>query len=108
MIYHITTPEQWAIWADHEQYQPALFESEGFIHLCTEAQIEGVLNRYYSHVEDILLVYVEEDALNAELRWEGTTGELFPHLYGPLNKSAIQAVESLSRSLDMELSEEAE
>jgi uncharacterized protein (DUF952 family) len=108
MIFHISTPEQWAIWAEQEQYESATFKEEGFIHLCTEAQIEGVLTRYYSHIEDILLIYVDESALTAPLRWEAAVegGELFPHLYGPLNKSAIQGVESLSRAAEPPLDHE--
>lgn len=99
MIYHIVTPEQWEQWSDKEHYEAPGFQQEGFIHLCTEEQIAGVLERYYSDVPDILLLHVDTDELTAPLKWEAATNdELFPHLYGPLNKSAIAGMESFSRA----------
>jgi uncharacterized protein (DUF952 family) len=93
MIYHITTPEQWAIWENYTIYEPMQFGAEGFIHLCTEAQMDGVLSRYYSGISPLWILHVDESALTEPLRWElSTGGELFPHLYGSLNKSAVVEV----------------
>ena len=95
-IYHIVTATDWAAAAHADSYQAAGFAVEGFIHLSTAAQVAGVLERYYAGVTDLRLLHIDTDLLIADLKWEPATNqELFPHLYGPLNKNAIQKVEIL-------------
>lgn len=97
-LFHVVTPAYWATQEDETDYVPAAFEAEGFIHLCTEEQIGGVLERYFGGEDTVMLVHLTTQALEAPLRWEPSpTGELFPHLYGRLNKSAIEGAEILSR-----------
>ncbi len=71
----------------------------GFIHLCTDVQVGGVLERFYAGVDDLLVLHVDESRLTAPVVFEpapGTT-ELFPHLYGPLNLDAVVATSSVPR-----------
>lgn len=99
-LFHVVTPAYWATQEDEADYAPATFEAEGFIHLCTEEQITGVLERYFGGEDAVMLVHISTKDLVAPLRWEPSpaTGELFPHLYGRLNKSAIEGAEMLSRA----------
>lgn len=98
MIYHIATQEVWNSQLQLASYFPTEFENEGFIHLSTEAQLTGVLQRYYKGREDLLLLTVDETKLTAPLKYEPSTGnELYPHLFGELNKSAIVKVESIPK-----------
>jgi uncharacterized protein (DUF952 family) len=41
----------------------------------------------------MFLLNVDESKLHAELKYEAADGELFPHLYGPLNLDAIVKVD---------------
>ncbi len=97
MIYHITTASDWLRQADSPVYEVASLATEGFIHLSKAEQVAGVLERYYQNVPDLLLLHIDADRLTSQLIYEvATNSELFPHLYGPINKSAVMRVEQLS------------
>jgi uncharacterized protein (DUF952 family) len=45
---------------------------------------------YFRDVHDLLVLVVEPQRVNAEIRAEGASGEeRFPHIYGPLNLDAV-------------------
>lgn len=74
-------------------YTAGSLKQEGFIHLSTKEQVAGVVERYYQNSPDLLLLHVDAERLVHELRYEqSTNNELFPHLYGPLNKDAVVAI----------------
>ncbi|KAB7732917.1 DUF952 domain-containing protein [Rudanella paleaurantiibacter] len=96
LIYHVTTQPDWQRQATEAVYRADSLETEGFIHLSQDHQVAGVLDRYYHNVPDRLLLHVDPDKLTAELKYEPSTdNELFPHLYGPIDKVAIVEVEKL-------------
>ena len=76
-------------------YRPASLAREGFIHLSSEAQWLATANRFYRGRADLLLVSIDGDRLRAELRHEPADGDIFPHLYGPLNLNAVDFVSPL-------------
>ena len=93
MIYHLVTATDWNAQRNNPAYEAASLAAEGFIHLSTNEQVRGVWERYYRHVPDLLLLHVDPDKLTADLRYEvATDNELFPHLYGSLNKDAVVSV----------------
>lgn len=96
MIYHIIPETAWnEQQATESIYGPSL-EAEGFIHCCTKLQVEGVLHRYFQGQTGLLILEIDEQKLEAELRFEKSTNdELFPHVYGTINKSAILSVKRL-------------
>ncbi len=75
-------------------YSAPSLESEGFIHNSTEAQVAGVLERYYKNQTDLLLLHIEESKLTAPLKYElaPSVNELFPHVFGPINVEAVVEV----------------
>ena len=90
MIYHIAASEDWNLHLTNEWYAPEAFSKEGFIHCSTKEQVPGVLQRYYAGVGDLLLLHIDETKLSSELKYEEATNqELFPHIFGPINKAAI-------------------
>ncbi len=97
IIYHIVSAQHWAIQETSEVYEAESLQTEGFIHLSRKEQVNGVLNRYYQHVPDLLLLHVDSAKLTYELKYElATNDELFPHVYGPLNKEAVVEIEKIS------------
>ena len=93
MIYHITTISEWNACMDKSHYAPAAFEKEGFIHASQLHQVAGVLQRYYANRSDLLLLTIDEQKLTCQLIYEpSANNELYPHLYGELNKNAILEV----------------
>ncbi|MBO0938127.1 DUF952 domain-containing protein [Fibrella sp. HMF5335] len=96
MIFHITTRADWQKQANEADYEADSLATEGFIHLSTEAQVAGVLERYYQGIPDLLLLHIDPNKLTHDLRYErATNNEHFPHLYGTLNKDAVVKVEDI-------------
>ena len=95
MIYHIVSSQEWAKFAAHEEYAPPSLEVSGFIHFSSAAQLAAVARRVFSGQRDLLIVEVDESELTAELRYEATDGDAFPHLYGPLNLDAVVGIRHL-------------
>ncbi len=90
MIYHITTSQDWESQQDKADFIPIDFYKEGFIHCCTQAQLAGVLDRYFRGKTGLVLLHLDESRLLAELKYEiSTNSEKFPHLYGAINRAAI-------------------
>lgn len=100
MIYHLTTQAEWTAQALAAAFLPPDYSREGFIHCCTTDQLQGVLDRYFKGVPDILVLHLDESKLTASLKYEvATHDELFPHLFGPINKDAIIKIETLPTHL---------
>lgn len=94
MIFHITTRHRWNELSSSEYFFPEMFLQEKFIHCCEGPQIEGVLSRYFDGKKDLLKLCIDEKKLKFTLKYEpGTNNEMFPHVYGELNKDAIVKVE---------------
>jgi uncharacterized protein (DUF952 family) len=89
-IYHIVLPDYWAEWESLENYYPAAFEQEGFIHLSTAQQVPGVIERYYQGVKSLILLEIAVEKLKTRTVYEpAANGENYPHIYGPINREAI-------------------
>ena len=69
---------------------------DGFLHLSAGHQVAGTLAKYFAGQRDLVLLAVDPDRLGAGLRWEKSRGgELFPHLYGPLDLDHVISIEAL-------------
>ena len=93
-IYHIALPEIWERYKDRPSYQPDSLTTEGFIHCSYPSQLEAVLKRYYSGAEKVLILKIDTEKLFSKLVKEpSTNNEMYPHIYGRLNHSAVVSVE---------------
>ena len=93
-IYHIVTPEVWEHFKDEDFYEAASLHTENFIHCSFAEQLDAVLNRYYKDAETVLILEIEPEELTSELVAEPSTGgEIYPHIYGRINKDAIVKIE---------------
>ncbi len=88
-IYHILPRADWEKARAQGEYRAASLAQEGFIHFSTRRQVAGTLARYYAGRSDLVLLRVDTNRLLADLRYEESHGEFFPHLYGPLNLDAV-------------------
>jgi uncharacterized protein (DUF952 family) len=92
-IFHITTAKTWESSLTLGQYAGDTLETEGFIHFSGKDQVIATGNRYYRGTKGLLLLQVIVSRLAAKLKYEAApSGELFPHLYGPLNLDAVEKV----------------
>ena len=83
------------------EYRADSLSSEGFIHCSFAEQVARSANRFYADAPELLLLHIDPEALTSPLRTEAAgTGEFFPHIYGPINRGAVVAVETLRRGPD--------
>ena len=88
-IYHIVLPEIWAAF-DTDLYRHASLETEGFIHCSFAHQLDAVIGRYYAGQKKVVVLEIETDSLMSRVLNEPSTGsEIYPHIYGPINRNAI-------------------
>lgn len=104
VIYHMLPAATWDALAPSAAYAAASLAQEGFIHCTAQpAWLLQVANRFYrGEPGPWLILAIDTQALAAPVRWEAADGHLFPHVYGPLNRSAIVAVNSFPRGADGE------
>jgi uncharacterized protein (DUF952 family) len=96
MILHVTTETEWTEYESKEYYFPLAYKQEKFIHACTEAQLSGVLERYFKGKANLLLLYIDADKLKASVQYErALNGEVFPHIYGVINKDSVIRIDRL-------------
>jgi len=97
-ILHLVSNLAWLTSVKEGQYAPESLSAEGFIHCSTASQIVDVANTFYRGQRGLVLLVIDQTRLRAELKWEppaepepthAREGELFPHLYGPLNPEAV-------------------
>lgn len=94
LIYHIVLPEVWESFKDKDEYEAESLQTEGFIHCSFAEQLDGVLQRYYSNAEKVLILSLNTEKLMSKLVNEpSTNNEIYPHIYGKINKSAIVGIE---------------
>lgn len=91
-IVHMCPRHAWEAAQMDGEYRADSLASEGFIHCSRPEQIAAAGNRYYAGARDRLLLWIDPQRVQSEIRWEPSHGELFPHIYGPLNLDAVLAV----------------
>jgi uncharacterized protein (DUF952 family) len=99
IVLHIATRADWEAGCAAGSYRPASLDREGFIHCSTAAQVVGSADRYFRGRSDLVLLCIDESRVAGALRYEPPqvigsapdrrTGELFPHLHGPLLLDAV-------------------
>ena len=102
IIFHLLPAVTWQAQAATDAYRAETLATEGFIHCTRETdRLVEVANRFYRQIPgEFVILCVETDRLQAEVRWEMADGQLFPHIYGPLVQAAIVDVIAFPRNLD--------
>ena len=111
VIYHLTTEEEFRGHCSNGLYRPSSLADEGFVHCADEPVVLAVANDYFAEIrERVLLLRIDPAALTASTVYEnaapiagGGTVHLemakrFPHVYGPIEVSAVVAVGVLERT----------
>lgn len=90
-VYKLLTEEEWQAAETAGHAASALDRADGYVHLSTGKQLAETARRHFSGRGRIRLLAFDSGAL-APLRWEPSRGgDLFPHLYGPLEIGKAQA-----------------
>jgi len=95
MIYHLTLPSEWQAAQAAGQYTAPSLATEGFIHCSTAEQVARTANLYFQGQGELRLLHIREADLAVDLKFEPASGQLFPHLFGPLNLAAVARAQPL-------------
>jgi uncharacterized protein (DUF952 family) len=97
MIYHIARKQDWENAKSQELYTIPSLTDEGLIHCCEEAQISGILERYYPDTTGVVILTLHTEKLRSQLvyEWSPSLEATFPHIYGPINTDCVVGVKEL-------------
>lgn len=102
-IFHIATESDWRRTLETGSYTTSTvgrtLAEEGFIHASRRDQVAGVFDRYYRGIGDRLVLLTVDPArlTDAEVVVEPVGDDSYPHVYGPINRSAVVDVVPLDR-----------
>lgn len=102
-IFHVATAADWRRTLGTGTYTTSTagrtLDEEGFIHASGRDQVRGVVDRYYRFAgEHLVLLTIDPKRLtDAEVRVEAVGDDTYPHVYGPINRSAVVDVTPLDR-----------
>jgi len=101
-IFHIAAARDWA--GARTAYRPGAFGEDGFIHCSTASQVMRVARRLFRGRTDLVLLRIDPELVEPEIRLENVEegDELFPHIYGELDLSAVTGIEPLATGADGE------
>lgn len=93
-IFHIATLADWRQAEASGSYTTSTLgrtlADEGFIHAARHDQVPIVRDRLYGDVtEPLVVLEIETDLLDAEVREEQVGDEVYPHVYGPIPATAV-------------------
>lgn len=95
MILHIVEKTEWEKAIKNDVLSPSSLQTEGFIHCSTIEQVIDVANFFFKGFSsELLLLCIEENKISSKIVYEdlSDSGELFPHIYGPLNIDSVSQV----------------
>ena len=104
IIYHLILASDWEAAKATGEVKPGSLAEEGFIHCSRDdAQALAVAKRLYAGQSVMVLLEVDTEKLLAPVKREASrSGEIYPHIYGPLNADAVVGVRPLELDVDGE------
>ncbi len=90
-LYKIVTASHWLSAHALDYLPPMQIDiDDGFMHFSTAKQLRKTLELYFSGERGVVILAIERQQVQENLKWEPSRGgDLFPHLFAPLEKSAI-------------------
>jgi uncharacterized protein (DUF952 family) len=101
-ILHITTRQEWEKAINVGTYTAPSLERSGFIHCSLARQIPAVANINFKAQKGLVILEIDESKLLHPVKYEDllNEGQLFPHVYGPININAVVRVVHFSPEAD--------
>lgn len=83
-VYKILTAPEWSAFQEKGHFKGSNVDlADGFIHLSTQEQVAGVIERYFSALRPLYVTEFSNRDFIQKLRWEAaTSGDIYPHFYG--------------------------
>lgn len=99
-LYKVLTNDEWEAASHSGQIITQLDHVDGFIHLSSAGQLNMTLSLYFSQEESVVLLELNEQAIEASLTYEYSAkrGGEFAHFYGELSIKKISQLWYLNRN----------
>ena len=96
-LLHLAVASEWERAQASGEYDRSTIDTslaeEGFIHCSFPEQVQATADRYYRGRDDIVLLVVDPGLLDVDVVVEAaSSGERFPHVYGPIPVGAVTSV----------------
>jgi uncharacterized protein (DUF952 family) len=93
-VYKILTRAEWRTAQAAGRFEgSAVDRKDGFIHLSAASQAQRTAELHFAGQADLVVLELVAERLGSALKWEPSRGgELFPHIYGPLDCALVEAV----------------
>ncbi|GJM68570.1 hypothetical protein HMSSN036_07860 [Paenibacillus macerans] len=91
VILHCLQQTTWEEVKDRLYYGKQSIERDGFIHCSSIETFWRVAPNFKDMHEPLLLLCIDTAKVEAPIKWEdnGNYGQVYPHIYGELNLSAV-------------------
>jgi len=99
-VYKILPRSEWEAAKAQGRFDGSAIDlKDGYIHLSDAAQAQETARLHFRGQADLMVLKLDAASFGAALKWEPSRGgQLFPHLYGPLDPSL--AIEARTAPLD--------
>jgi regulator of RNase E activity RraA len=101
LTHHLAAADAWSAANPEEPYSPASLAEEGFVH-CTDgagAMAETANRHYADDPRRFVILTLDLDAVGSPWRYDDP-GSPYPHVYGPIERRAVVAVDEPIRDRD--------
>lgn len=101
LTYHLVPAEVWASADPARPFEAASLATDGFVH-CTDGAAEVVMTGDRHLCDDprpYLVLTIDLDRVGSPWRYD-IPGSPYPHIYGPIDRSAVVAVTPIDRKPD--------
>tara|TARA_B100000575_G_C22720345_1_gene433138 strand:- start:203 stop:547 length:345 start_codon:yes stop_codon:yes gene_type:complete len=90
-IFKILLPWEWQeLQRDGQTSGAPIDVKDGYIHFSTGLQIRETAEKHFHGEKEIYVLACDTDQMYSPLKWEVSRGgDLFPHLYGPLDIRSV-------------------
>jgi uncharacterized protein (DUF952 family) len=92
LILHLCRKDEWQQGLNQGIVNSQSLDRDGFIHCSQPDQMLQVANRFYRGVTELVLLWIDPQRISAEIRLEISGGEVFTHIYGPIDIEAVVGI----------------
>jgi len=97
-LYKVVDPD---VWEESQKHKNLILGpvDKDFIHLCDEEQIDQVINKWFRHIDPVMVLKLETKLLPGKIVFEASPGSSnkYPHLYGgaiPLDAVRLTTIQN--------------
>ena len=100
-IFKIIEKDEWQKFKKLGKYNGSVKDiKDGYIHFSEEDQVPATLRKYYTNKDNLVLLKVNAFKLEHLLWEQASNGDMYPHLYSPLDIKSVEDEFDLSLNED--------